>query len=113
MWKSNQLTLGHANTKTTDIMTPKKDKLAFIEKDRGYSVKAWYLKKPNNGDALIIVYKGRNKLREFLFPAYKIYNIAAHFSDIVNSEIEKNIDGYAEAASTGFGGSVAIKPLTK
>ena len=70
--------------------------------DRGYTVKASYLKKPNNGDALIQVSKDGSVIREFLFPAYKIWNIAAHFSDIVDGEIEKSASGYEMAASTGL-----------
>lgn len=91
----------------------KEDRLIYHIKERGYSVKAWYLKQPNNGDALVKIFKGKALLRDFLFPAYKIYNIAAHFSDIVQSEIDKNIEGYKVAASTGFGGSVQIKPNSK
>lgn len=81
--------------------------------DRGYNVKAWYLRdtKIEKGDALVEIRKNGELLKEFIFPAYKIYNIAAHFGDIVDSEIEKNTDGYQEAASTGFGGRVAIRPV--
>jgi len=99
------------NTTTTTMKTQtmKKEKLIFEQEYNGYSVKAWYLKKPNAGDALVNIFQGKTKLREFTFPAYKIYNIAAHFPDIVESEIAGDIKGYEEAASTGFGGSVGIK----
>lgn len=70
--------------------------------DRGYTVKASYLKPPNEGDALIQVFKDGAVVREFLFPAYKIWNIAAHFSDIVDSEIAKNTAGYEKAAWNGL-----------
>lgn len=72
------------------------DKIAFESKepDRGYTVKASYLKPPHNGDALIEIFKDGQLLRHFLFSAYKIWNIAAHFSDIVSGEIEKNAHGY-------------------
>jgi hypothetical protein len=80
------------------------EKVAFESEkpDRGYTVKASYLKPPNSGDALVEIFKDGAKLRDFLFPAYKIWNIAAHFSDIVDGEIENNTSGYEMAASTGF-----------
>lgn len=72
------------------------------EPDRGYTVKASFLKEPNAGDALIEVFKEGKLVREFLFPAYKIWNIAAHFKDIVDGEIENSDSGYRAAAWTGF-----------
>lgn len=82
------------------------EKIAFESKepDRGYTVKASYLKRPNDVDALIEIYKDGEKLREFLFPAYKIWNIAAHFSDIIDSEIENNTKGYESASWNGISG---------
>jgi hypothetical protein len=79
--------------------------------DRGYAVRASYLEKPHEPDALIEIFKDGAVLRSFLFPAYKIWNIAAHFADIVDGEIANNASGYGIAASTGFGGSVGIKPV--
>jgi hypothetical protein len=78
--------------------------VAFESKapDRGYTCRASYLKQPNDGDALIEILKDGAKIREFLFPAYKIWNIAAHFSDIVDGEIAGNASGYEMAAWTGF-----------
>lgn len=67
--------------------------------DRGFHVKASYLKEPK-GDALIEIFKDGQPLRWFLFPAYK--NIAAHFGDIVDSELAGNKVGYDMAAWTGF-----------
>jgi hypothetical protein len=78
------------------------DKLAFESRvDRGFSVKASYLKEPK-GDALVEIFRDGEPLRWFLFPAYKIWNIAAHFSDIVDSELAGNKVGYGMAAWTGF-----------
>jgi hypothetical protein len=71
--------------------------------DRGYTMRVSYLKPPANADALVEVMKDGEKVREFLFPAYKIYNLQAHFSEIVDSEIEKNDNGYRQAAWTGIG----------
>lgn len=79
------------------------EKVAFESKqpDRGYTVKATYLLQPK-GEALIEIFKDGEKIRWFLFPAYKVWNIAAHFSDIVDSEINGDKVGYDMAAWTGF-----------
>ena len=81
--------------------------------ERGYNVKAWYLKDTDTekGDALIEIKKDEKLLKSFIFPAYKIWDIAAHFSDIIDSEEAKNFDGYKIAASTGLGGSVGFKEV--
>ena len=76
----------------------------FSIDDRGYNVKAWYLKntESSKGDALIEIRKDEVLIRQFLFPSYKIWNISAHFSDIANGEMKENDSGYRMAASTGF-----------
>jgi len=75
------------------------DKLAFESKepDRGYTVRASYLKEPDARDALVEIFKDGKPLRQFRFPAYKVWNIAAHFRDIVDGEIEKSASGYEMA----------------
>lgn len=73
-------------------------------------LRAWYLSSPK-GDALVQLHRGDALLREFLFAAYKVWNLAAHFEDIVASEVQQNVDGYAIAASDGLGGSVGIRPV--
>jgi len=82
---------------------------------KGFNVKAWYLKdtKTSKGDALVIIKYKRKIIRKFIFPAYKIYNIGAHFEDIIEGELSKDdkTRGYRIAASTGFGGSVEIKSV--
>jgi len=78
------------------------EKIAFEQTDRGFTARASYLKKPNDGNALIEILKEGKPLREFLFPAYKIWNIAAHLSDIVDGELENSGQGYEVAASTGL-----------
>jgi hypothetical protein len=87
----------------------------FDINDRGFNVKAWYLKdtETSKGDALIEVSYNNKIIRKFLFPAYKIYNIAAHFSDIVDGELSKDekTRGYAIAASSGLGGFAPIQPI--
>lgn len=77
----------------------------FSIDDRGYNVKAWYLKNTpeSKGDALIEISFGGKVIRGFLFPAYKIWNIAAHFADIVDGELVKSDVGYRMAAWNGIG----------
>lgn len=82
-------------------MNNKKQKPIFNIKDRGFRVKAWYLE-DDSGDALVKITKDNKPYREFKWPAYKIFNIAAHFEDIVNGELGKTNDklsGYKIAGS--------------
>lgn len=89
-----------------------KGKLIFeTNQDRGYSAKAWELVDDKDRDSLIEIIKEEKVIRSFKFPAYKVYNISAHFSDIVDSEIAENTIGYAVAASDGMGGSAHITPV--
>ena len=80
----------------------------FTKDDRGFHVEAWYLvdTEESKGEALIQISYNGEIVREFLFPSYKIWNIAAHFSDIVDGELSKDDKerGYGIAASTGLGG---------
>lgn len=76
--------------------------------DRGYTVKASYLKEPHNADALVEVFKDGQAVRQFLWPAYKIWNIAAHFKDIVDGEIAGNDSGYGMAGWDGITNSTII-----
>lgn len=78
--------------------------------DRGYTIRASYLKEPHAADALIEVMKDGQPLRRFLFPAYKIYNLQAHFHDIVDGEIENSAKGYEMAAWNGISGAVILMP---
>jgi hypothetical protein len=81
------------------------EKEAFNHTHRGFRFQAWYLKEPE-GNALIKISRDGKPIREFLFPAYKIWNIKAHADDIVESELSKNEEGYMTAGSTGLGGNV-------
>ncbi len=80
--------------------------------DRGYTVRASYLKGEHKTDALIEIFKDAKPLRHFLFPAYKIWNIAAHFKDIVDGEIKNDASGYGLAAWDGLG-PIATGPIEK
>ena len=77
-----------------------KEKPVFVIEDRGYKCKAWYLSEPKD-EALVQIFKKGKLIRELLFPAYKIYNIAAHLKDIVDNEIKDSDLGYKQAAWDG------------
>jgi len=64
--------------------------VAYDTKDtpyRGFHVRASYLKAPKDRDAWIEVFRQGSVWRSYYYPAYRIYNIAAHFSDMVDSQI--------------------------
>ncbi len=93
-------------TLTSAPVEPIVDKIAFEgpnTPDRGYTIRASYLKEPHAGDALIEIMHEGAVVRTFLFPAYKIYNLPAHFGEIVDSEIAKDDHGYRQAAWNGIG----------
>ena len=89
----------------------KKEKLAFEHWERGFTIKAWYLEKPNKGDSQVEIFKDGKILREFLYPSYKIWNLSAHFSDIVDGELSNSTIGYDIAGSDGLGGTTVPKPI--
>lgn len=62
-------------------------KVAFKETYKNYSVTAYYLGE-NNPNAKIVVKKDNTLYKEFLYPAYRIYNIQAHFGDMVENTIK-------------------------
>lgn len=55
----------------------------FSLNDRGFNIQAFYV--DGSHEAKVEIRKGGDMFREFEYPAYKIYNLAAHFSDIVDS----------------------------
>ncbi len=76
-----------------------KDKIAFEGDEGEYHFAAWYLIEPK-GDALVEITKGDEVVKSFLWPAYKIWNVAAHARDIVE-DLDR---GLAIAGSDGLGG---------
>lgn len=83
----------------------KKELIYQTKPDRGFVFKAWDL--PNSkGNALIEVERDGNIIKSFEFPAYKVWNIAAHSEDIIESELAKNDEGYYMAGSDGLDGNV-------
>lgn len=81
-----------------------KEKIAFENEHRGYSFKATYLLEPR-GESLIEISKDGKIIKEFLFPSYKIWNIAAHDDDIINGLEEESDSGLLLAGSDGLGGN--------
>ena len=62
-------------------------KLVFEREDRGYTVRAWYRDAPS-GDARVEITRGEEKVKTFDYPAYRVWNIAAHFADIVDDLLD-------------------------
>lgn len=90
------------NTEFGSLVRSLIDEVVFEIPDRGYIIRASYLKEKMSGEALIEIFYKDTLIREFLFPAYKVWNIAAHFNDIIDSEIEKNEAGYHMASWDGI-----------
>ena len=86
-------------------MIKKKHKPIFDIMDRGFRVRAWYFNekgKFTKTDALVKITKDGRLCRRFKWPAYKIFNIAAHFEDIVDGklgETNSKLSGYNIAGS--------------
>lgn len=83
------------------------EKVAFEGDKRGYHFKATYLKQPE-GEALIEISKDAKIVRKFLFPAYKIWNIAAHADDIIDGLEKESDKGLYVAGSNGLGGNAYV-----
>jgi hypothetical protein len=56
--------------------------LAYEVSERGYMVRAWYGANPGS-PARIEITKGDELIRLFEYESYRIWNIAAHFPEIV------------------------------
>ena len=80
------------------------DKKAFEGEEKGYVFSGYYLHEPK-GDALIEIKKDNKIIKEFLFPAYKIWNIPAHAKDIVEGLEKESEEGLLIAGSDGLGGN--------
>ncbi len=81
-----------------------KMKIAFDIENRGYRIRAYW---DEASDAKVTIHKGDELFKEFEYPAYKIFNLAAHFPDIVDGIISDEIEkGFAIAGSDGLGGCV-------
>ena len=81
------------------------EKLAFtLDNDyKGFNIRAYW---GDGCDARIELIRDGKIYKEFSYPAYKIFNLAAHFDEIVDGELENSNSGYAIAGSDGLGGVV-------
>lgn len=87
----------------------RKEKEVFNIEHRGFTAQCWYLSdtESSKGDAYIEIKRDGEMVWSFLYPAYKVYNIAAHFNDIVDGKLSSDKEsGYRKAGSTGLGGCV-------
>ena len=66
---------------------------------RGWWVRAT---EADEGDALIEVFREQEPVRSFRYPAYRVWNIVAHFREIVDGELEDSAAGYDAAHSNGL-----------
>ncbi len=65
--------------------------VAYDTKDspyQGFHVRASYLKAPNDRDAWIEIFRDGEPWRSYYYPAYRIYNVAAHFSDMIDEVLD-------------------------
>jgi len=96
-------------------MEKKREKPEFDITDRGFNIKVWCLEndETHKGDALVEIRYQDELIREFIYPSYKIWNLAAHFKDIVDGEIDNDDRGYEIAGSTGLGGCILPKEVVR
>ena len=89
-------------------MELKNEKLAFEREYKGFKIKAFW---GDESDARIEITKNETKYKTFFYPAYKIFNLQAHFEDIIDGELKNSVDGYKITGSDGLGGSVMPKEI--
>lgn len=82
------------------------DKVAFeTPVYRGVSIRA-YSDSDAAGDTRVEIVRDGVVCDHLTYPAYKIWNIAAHYQDIIDGEAEGNIRGWFIAGSDLLGGVV-------
>ena len=54
---------------------------------RGFVAKAYYVKGSQN--ALIEIARDGQPYAEYAYPAYRIWNVSAHFTDMIDNELDK------------------------
>lgn len=84
------------------------EKLAFKVEHKGFTAEAFWGAGP---DARVVVTRDGQPYKEFTYPAYKIFNIQAHWQDIVEGELCGSDEGYRQAGSDFLGGCVMPKPV--
>jgi hypothetical protein len=79
-------------------------KLAFEKTDRGFTIKAYW---GDCADAEVEITRDGNTFKKFTYPSYKIFNLEAHFGDIVDGFLSSDeLSGFRVAGSAGLGGVV-------
>ena len=64
--------------------------VAYDTKDtpyRNFHIRASYLKAPKDSKAFIEIFRRGSPWRHQYYPAYRIYNLVAHFSEWVDAEL--------------------------
>ena len=82
------------------------EKQAFKVEYKGFTAEAFW---GDDADARVVVTRDGQPFKEFTYPAYKIFNIAAHWQDIVEGELKDSDEGYRIAGSDLLGGCVMPK----
>lgn len=84
------------------------EKSAFKESYKGFTVQMFWGDGPDARGVITRDEDGK-QLQQFTYPAYKIFNIQAHWSDIVEGELNNSDSGWLMAGSDGLGGGVMPK----
>ena len=71
---------------------------------RGFTVRASYLKAPRQQDALIEMFRDGKRWNCFYYPAYRIYNIVAHFNESVDAKLEEEAENPSAHVAAGVTG---------
>lgn len=61
--------------------------IAFQKIYKKFKIEAYYTD-DKDGNAEVIIYHDEKKYQSTMYPSYKVYNLAAHFEDIVDQEIK-------------------------
>ena len=68
--------------------------------------------KAEDGDARVSIKRGDETLCEFAYPAYKVWNLEAHYDDIIDDLLGDNDgSGFAVAGSDLLGGCVMPREI--
>jgi hypothetical protein len=84
------------------------EKIAFETEYKGFKAVGYW---GEGAVGRVVVTRDGNPFKEFAYPAYKIFNIAAHWQDIVEGELEGSDEGYFAAGTDLLGGCVMPTPV--
>ena len=86
------------------------EKQAFKVEYKGFTAEAFW---GEGVDARIVITRPDKAIKELSYPAYKIFNIAAHWEDIVEGELVNSDEGWRIAGSDLLGGGVMPQEQSK